>query len=377
MVEKIRFVVSLFVSIIINLFGKNPHGKAGSILIFRLDHLGDMVYTLDAIQNVRREYPMSQICLVTGSWNMDLFINSPIIDSLIIYDSPMHARKREKAARFRDKIMLAKSLKRKNIDLIISFRDDFFTIFLSLYLFPIFRRDLGTVRVSTKLKKVIGGYSRKIEIPRHEKEINREVVLPLLDSYKGGGQVLRFTAEEEKWLTECLKANGIERKNYAILHPGAFWEFRRWDSLRFNEIGRYLFNRFGIRSVVIGSIDEFEVGSKACRDDHIAFLNLVGATTLRQTIILIANAAITICNDSGPMHLSSQLGILTICLLGPAAIERFGPRGSRVVYFHKPVECWPCKQDICKHPELPCVNLITSSEVMKTIERELIKDGYQ
>lgn len=371
MLEKLRYSVSAFVSIIINMFGKNPEGTAEKILLIRLDHMGDMVYTFEAIRNLRREYRDSKISLITGAWNSELFINSPLIDSVVIYNSPSFARKKDEVTCLADRFALSKSLKKMNFDLVVSFRDDFFTIFLSLFLLPRFRRDVGTIRILTKVRKLMNMFSNGVAFPKHEMDINKEAVLPLVSAYEHGGNFFRFTPEEEEWAEKFFEANNLRRKAYAIIHPGAFWRFRRWDYHRFREVGSFIFDRFGLRSVIIGSSEESEIGSKICEDYSSKFVNIIGITSLRKMIILIANAAITVCNDSGPMHLSSQLGTITICLLGPAEIQRFGPRGDRVVYFHKRVECWPCKQITCKHPELPCVNLTSASEVIDAIQNEL------
>lgn len=375
--EKMGFVISFAVSWVINLFGKNPQGKAGSILIFRLDHMGDMVYTFQAIENLRDAYPNSKISLVTGSWNRALLVNNPGVDSLIIYDSPMHARNREEAAGLRDRIALLKLLWKQKFDLVISFRDDLFTIFVSLVLFPQFRRDAGTVRILTKLRRMGIIRSEGGEFPHHEMDTNREVVLPLIREYRPVRKIFYFAEEEEEWVAEFLRANKIERGRYAILHPGASWKFRRWDYMRFQEVGRFLYDSFHLRAVVIGSGDEEEIGRAICGDDDGTFLNAVGTTALRQSMLMIANAALTVCNDSGPMHLSCQMGKLTVCLLGPADFDRFGPRGDRVIWFQKRPECYPCKQSVCVHPDLPCVNLISSTEVKKAIEDALVKEGYE
>ncbi len=377
MVEKLRFIASFLVSIIVNSFGKNPRRTARNILIIRLDHMGDVIYTLEAMQNIRREYPKCHICLVTGSWNTELFINSPLIDSLIIYNSPVFTRKMEEAAGFKDRIALLMSLKKMHFDMIISFRDDFFTIFLALFLFPQFRKDIGTIRLLAKLKQLSDKFLMKDADPsQHEIETNKKVILPLIDTYVHSNEFFQFTTEEEGWLEEFLRTHNLKKKDYAIIHPGAFWKFRRWDYSRFKEVGLFLYDKFGLKSVIIGLSDELDIGRKICEGDKRKFLNIIGETRLRETLILIANATIMICNDSGPMHFASQLGMLTICLLGPAEIQRFGPRGNRVFYFHKQVECWPCKQISCKRPQLPCVNLTTSSEVIKVIERELVQEGY-
>ncbi len=55
------------------------------------------------------------------------------------------------------------------------------------------------------------------------------------------------------------------------------------------------------------------------------FINLLGRTTLAELPGLIGSARLTICNDSGPMHLAAALHRPVLALFGPTDHGRFGP----------------------------------------------------
>lgn len=55
------------------------------------------------------------------------------------------------------------------------------------------------------------------------------------------------------------------------------------------------------------------------------FINLLGRTRLDELPDLIASARLTICNDSGPMHLAAAMKKPVIALFGPTDHGRFGP----------------------------------------------------
>lgn len=53
-------------------FGRRAHGEPRRILLLRLERIGDLLMTLDAIAAVRRLAPTAEIDLIVGSWNRAL-----------------------------------------------------------------------------------------------------------------------------------------------------------------------------------------------------------------------------------------------------------------------------------------------------------------
>lgn len=361
--EYLRFIFSSISSLFINLFHKNK-GKYNNILIVRLDHFGDMVCTLHSISNIRRNFPESKIILIAGDWNLPFFQNNNLVDDVIVYDSPAFTRDKNKVTGLKERIKIYKNLIKTKFDLIIGFRDDFFTILFSFLLFPSRRVDRGSVRIKLKFQQF---FNKKIKIDQHEIETNKKIIYPLLNQYIEQNDFFKFDKDEELWLNNFLLKNNLKRKSYAVIHPGASWEFKRWDVKNFRGIGIALYNNYNLTPVIIGAKDEAPLGEAITKDINNIFIDVTGKTELRQTIQLIAEAAIAVCNDSAPMHIASQLGIPTVGLMGPADIEKFSPRGKQTVFLHKKVECYPCAQKICVKSELPCVNLINVSEVESKI----------
>ena len=174
--------------------------------------------------------------------------------------------------------------------------------------------------------------------------------------------------EEKLWLSEFFLKHIISQGNYAIMHPGASWKYKRWKAENFRIIGKYLYDRYKLRTILIGTTDEMELGEKICLGNKEIFINVIGQCSLRESILLINNSKIAICNDSGPMHIAAQSNIPTIGLMGSSDIDKFGPVGKNVLLFHKKLECYPCAQVICKYPLLPCVDLNTPEEIIKGIQ---------
>jgi heptosyltransferase III len=365
--EYIRFVFSTIVTACINLFGREKNFN--NILIVRLDHIGDMVCTLQAISSIRKKYNSAQISLLTGSWNSELFINTALVNKVLIYNSHAFTREKSKITSLHQRFILFKNLRKEKYDLIIGFRDDFFSIIISFLIFPKRRTDRGSVRIKLKIRQLLS----KIKISQHEIETNKQIVLPLLENYIEQEVFFNFQDTEEHWLDNFLSGNKLKRKDYAILHPGASWEFKRWSPKNFQEVGSYIYYKYNLKSVIIGTAAENFLGEIIVAGKENNFINLIGKTTLRQTIMLVLNSAVSVCNDSSPMHIAAQSGIPTIGMMGPAEIEKFAPKGKNVIFFHKKAECYPCKQVKCKFPDNPCVNYNTPDEVISGLENLINK----
>lgn len=51
---------------------------------------------------------------------------------------------------------------------------------------------------------------------------------------------------------------------------------------------------------------------------------VVGSTTLRQTLAILARCRLLVCNDSGIMHLGAALGVPLVAVFGPQSPVKFG-----------------------------------------------------
>jgi len=64
-----------------------PTGPIQTILLLKLDHLGDFIMSLPAIGAVRSHFPTAHITLAVGSWNEALAIESGLADKVIPFDA--------------------------------------------------------------------------------------------------------------------------------------------------------------------------------------------------------------------------------------------------------------------------------------------------
>ena len=106
-----------------------PVSPPRRILLLRLERVGDLIMTLDAIAAVRRLAPQAELHLVVGSWNEGLACLIPGIDHLETLDAAWLAREAggQSASALLER---ARRWRAKYVDLAINFEGDLRSNFL-------------------------------------------------------------------------------------------------------------------------------------------------------------------------------------------------------------------------------------------------------
>ncbi|MEK7216850.1 MAG: glycosyltransferase family 9 protein, partial [Chloroflexota bacterium] len=166
------------------------------------------------------------------------------------------------------------------------------------------------------------------------------------------------------------------------VHPGAgaFSLARRWPLERFIRVVETLTTKLDASVVLVGGGDEAGLGAalgEAGAPGRI--LDLTGRTTLGQLGGVLAQCRLFVGNDSGVMHLAAAVGTSVLALFGPSNHRAWGPwtpnRPSIVI--RSGIPCSPClyREHSLGTPEgcpnRPCLSMITSEQVVDTIEQRL------
>jgi ADP-heptose:LPS heptosyltransferase len=96
-------------------------------------------------------------------------------------------------------------------------------------------------------------------------------------------------------------------------------------------------------------------------------------TALSELAALIRRSAISITNDSGPMHLAVALDRPVVSIFGPTDPVWIGPYGRTDAVLHGDLECSPCylrKLKHCRHDHA-CMRSVSAPAVIERAERVL------
>jgi ADP-heptose:LPS heptosyltransferase len=142
--------------------------------------------------------------------------------------------------------------------------------------------------------------------------------------------------------------------SYACIHPGSRLPSRRWPPERFAEIADRL-AAAGLKIVLTGSASEAALTRAVKKAMRMPALDLTGKTDLGALAVLISDARLLVCNDTGVSHIAAAVATPSIVISSGADAERWAPLDrERHRVLHHPIECRPCPHESCPLPDHPC-----------------------
>jgi len=375
-------------------------------LLIRPDHIGDLLFTTPALRALRAAFPQAYIAYLAGPWARAIVENNPHIDEVIVCECPGFTR-RPKASFLEPYTLLlkyARRLRRRNFDLAINLRFDFWWGALLAYLAGIRRRvgyDIAECRPflteavpHTKGKHEVEQNLTLIEAVTNglrnmhdsNKALTDETICQVAgrQGTGGKGQVrLEFepTGEEREFAAHYLFERGVEEGDKLIcIHPGAGAPVKLWRREGFAQVADALAQRHGFRVILTGSEGERPLVQAKADGMREAPIVAAGDLALGQLAAVMERCSLVLGVDSGPLHLAVAMGTPTVHLYGPVDHRAFGPWGdpARHLVLLADLDCIPCNRLDYPPKELadhPCVRLISVEQVLAACEKLIGKKG--
>ncbi len=321
------------------------------IALLILDHLGDVVFTTPAVSNLRKAYPQAEITAFVGPWAQGVYSDNPKIDHLEVFEAAWFARS-GKGKGVKD---LAFQLKKGQFDLAIDFRGDFrHLLAMKLAKVP-FRLGYGITG---------GGFLLSVmpDYPFEKHAVEKHLLLVEALGVKVSQKSLEVyvSPEAKEKVDKILEEEGIKGE-FAIIHPGAGSQAKKWFWENFARVGRKLRDE-GLAVVVTGVEEERQEAENIARFIGKQAFSLAGKLNLRELIALIEKASLFLGGDTGPLHLASALGKPFVAVYsGTNRPEIWGPWQGQYFLLQEKVDCAPCGKKFCANKK--CLASISPAEV--------------
>lgn len=337
--------------------------QCNKILIRGVNWIGDAVMTMPAIRALKKAFPESSLSLLVRPWVSPLFEKDPLVDEIILYSNEYDS--------ISGKLRLAAQLRKK----------DFCKAFLLQNAI-----DAAIIALLAGIRERIG-YSRdgrRLLLTNAVSFDNNARQLHHIDYYlnllvKSGVSAekslpwIYLTLGERLAARERLK--GLQGPVIAI-NPGAtYGSSKRWHPERFSEVASRVINEMQGSVVIFGGPSETAIAEEILQSLGPAdkaesrLLNLAGRTGLRELAALISECDALISNDSGPMHIGYAVGTPVIAIFGSTSPLHTGPVGKGDIVIKKDLHCAPCFSRECRKNDLECMNLVSSEEVFRLLEK--------
>ena len=157
---------------------------------------------------------------------------------------------------------------------------------------------------------------------------------------------------------------------YAVIHPAALLETKRWEARRFAELARSL-QELGLTIVLTCGPGEESVVNEVLR--HVQSAQVRTALGVPELAELLRGARLYVGNDSGPMHLAAAVGTPVVAVWGSSDSRSWRPWAVEHVVVQNPFECNPCPGYRCLVAPTPlCIESVTVEQAFAAA-RQLLK----
>jgi ADP-heptose:LPS heptosyltransferase len=342
---------------IANRYGKLPQMRR--ILIIQLGDIGDIVWSLPAIQAVRDTYSGAEVAVLLREGSGSLLATGVFPPKIF-----------EVRKGFRESLRLIRALRRERFDIVFDFRGDerggymaFVTgapIRAALHYpsLPGLRNHLFTHLVSTTgepmaavgaadlslyILKAFGIETVKIipelrissEVCSRAAGILADAGIPAPEEATGGGG-------------KRLGDGTVRRGGWVTVNPFSRWSYKEWGLPKWVQILDWLWREFGVAAVIVGAPNEREHAGELCNSCAGKVYNLVGKTTLAELAGVLQRSRLHLGVDSAAPHIAAAVGTPTVTIYGPSDWRYWSPPGERNRVVVPEMACAPCHLKGCE-----------------------------
>jgi ADP-heptose:LPS heptosyltransferase len=316
------------------------------ILFLRLRSMGDCLLLTSPVHALKEEFPGFSISILVEPRFAPCFDGNPDFDEVICFSTKLSALR----------------LLLRRFDAIINLHGG--PTSLAYSLLPWGRRIGGE---QYQYRWLYGGL-----FPRPDSAVHS--VIATMSTFRWLG-VRRETPPPLRYEHHSLEADHIRKimhgRGYAVIHPGALMETKRWATSRFAELAQFLQEQ-GLSIVLTCGPGEESVVTEVAAGVPSAIILL--GLEIPQLAELIRGARLYAGNDSGPMHLAAAVGTPVIAAWGSSESRRWHPWNVPHRVVQNPFECNPCPGYRCLVAETPlCIESVTVEQAVHAA-KELLRD---
>ena len=342
----------------------NPWLAARNLLAVRLDNAGDVVMLGPALRAIKSASPECRITLLASPAGAKAAPLLPWIDSVLIWRSIWQdlghlpfdpARENE----------LIRLIAERSFDAAVIFSSFSQTPHVAGYVCY-----LAGIPLRAGESKEFGGGTLSTELrstpdATHQVDRNLHLVRALGFTEADPALEIEIPDGSREAVARRLWDLGITPDQpFALLHPGASAEARRYPAPRYRQVADLLHAR-GWPLVVTGSERERDLLEIVAGDSDA--IPVLTDLSIQEFAALVARAAAVVCGNTLPLHLADATGTPVVTLYsGTDLTSQWRPRFVPSRVLQRTTDCAPCYRFTCPIG-LPCLD-VDPEEVVAAIE---------
>ena len=342
------------------------------ILVYRIGLLGDTIIALPAFWAIRNFFKNSYLCLLSDSHSNSSYISSVeilpkkgLFDEFITYEACI------RGYNYKYSLKLFNKLRNKNFDTLVYLAPRLrkkIQIYRDLIFFKLvgINQFIGHRGFEHLPRRILGS---QLPITEHEADhllkriaksgipvsLNKNVCMDL--------SLTEFEINKAKeWLNINIPPNN--KGPLIAIGPGSKWLSKRWPEDRYEKLGQYLIEKYGVFPVVFGGIDEKELGNRLINAWGKG-ANAAGELNVREAAAALSFCRLYIGNDNGTMHLAAAVGTQCVAIFSAQDWPgRWYPYGNHHVVIRRSVPCEGCRLTECIKHDMICLKKIRLEDLI-------------
>lgn len=303
------------------------HRKAAAIpttiLVVKLDEIGDMVKSLHVFSMLRNAFPQATINVLC----------KPVVQELLEAQSTI------------DCVLTSTEQLNSYYDCIVELRGTWRTLWFSITSVPKQRVDRGTIRYRNRGVLVT------------EEQTNAQIIAPLVANSNSEHPSIQTPRSSSEFVEDFLQQHSLPA--FCIVHAGASKGDKHWGVSNYIQLIQWIYNTYALPTVVVGVQSEDEINQAILHTCSHTYRFPANAT-LTQFAALCHKARLFVGNDSGPMHVADTMNTPLVALFGPTPPIVFYPQSASSIVIHHVFPNQPLAQ-------LPSMGTITIKEVQQAV----------
>lgn len=329
----------------------SPENVGDCVLFLRPRLLGDVIFTLPALELFTAHFPGIRIAYLTEPPFAQLVAAFPMVDEVIVM---------KRRPSLSDLIELRRRVRRLGCRAAVDFHSGPHSAVLT-------RATGVTHRIGYRSSNRNWAYTRLTR--RHPPGVPRHSVanqVRLLEHFGIPRRPIPFYPDIPAAVPDP-HATFPKDPRRAVIHVGAGNAFRDWGKENFLSLSRGLVRR-GLRVALVGhSRAERDTAAALCAE--VPLDDWTGKLSLLDSLCLIGASGVYVGVDSGPLHLASLTRTPLVALYGPNLPAVSGPwRNHKVTILQTRLTCRPCSQRRCRYDTIRCMQEISPHAVLKAVD---------
>ncbi len=334
--------------------------SAFSILIIKLDAVGDVLRTTCILHGLREQYPDSEITWVTRASAVPLFENNRLVDRVLPYEST--------------EAVLTAAV--RHFDLVINLDA---------------ARDSAVLasRVQSKQQHGYGLDSRGHVQPLNPEAVEwlemgafdqkkkantrsyQDLMLDICGLRPGSKEIVLVLSEAEKqFATEFARRHSLKPGIVSLgINTGASprWQYKQWTEEGFVALLQLIVKKTDWTVLLYGGPHEIERNARLASVDRKRVIDTGTGNTLRQFFALVSLSDVFLTGDTMALHVATALKKKVVAYFGPTSAAEIDSYDGQVLKVQSDLDCLVCYKPRCDfNPN--CMNSLSPDRVFSTIE---------